>query len=112
MKKQFSNKEGRMEEIKCPICSDKNIKHIDNVKLIGSDYRRPLYKCNKSGEFFWGDSGDKALFLSYYCKTRREERGKCNEKILKFFEYQEIQSLQKVKELDLICSECPKIKIS
>ncbi|NIO48519.1 MAG: hypothetical protein GTN73_03635 [Candidatus Aminicenantes bacterium] len=98
-----------MEKITCPFCFDKNIEHISDVRIEGTDKTRPLYRCNNFESYFWGDTEEKAPMLSNLCKTRWLKPEKCSEDIYIFFPQHEFagSTLGETKELDLICSNCP-----
>ena len=93
----------------CSFCLNNNIEHIYNAKIKNSIEVRSLYKCNQCGNFFWEDTGEEVEWLSRLCKTRWIDPEKCSEDILNFFPQQGgiNSNLEKIKELDKRCSECP-----
>lgn len=98
------------EEIICPFCHNRNVSHISEVQIEGTERKRDLYRCNNFDVFFWGDTGERVHKLSQLCKTRWLEPEKCDEHIFVFFPQHEIaeSALGEIRELDLICSQCPK----
>ena len=97
-----------MEDIICPFCVDKDVSLVCEVENKKTGKKRPLYKCENLGGFFWGDTKERVQELADMCRTRFLYPEKCIEDVLIYFpphEYRD-STLDDVKELDIICASC------
>lgn len=96
-----------MQEIKCPICWDKDVRQIDLVEVENQDIFRPLMFCDLCEKYYWGDTNEVVTGLSAFCEIfdlRPEicylEEGNSNSSKKTYL------SNRKLQEFDLLCGFC------
>jgi len=97
-----------MQEIKCPICWDKDVRQIDLVEVENQDIFKPLMFCDLCEKYYWGDTNEVVTGLSTFCEIfdlrpevcfLEEEYSDSSKKIY--------LSNRKLQEFDLLCGFCP-----
>ena len=97
-----------MQEIKCPICWDKDVRQIDLVEVENQDIFRPLMFCDLCEKYYWGDTNETVTKLSCFCGIfdlrleicyLMEENSNLSKKTH--------LSKKKQQEFDLLCGFCP-----
>lgn len=99
---------GTREEVMCPFCWDKNVRHIYDAKVKNHDSLRALMECISWEKHYWDDTKEQVTGLLNLCETFHLELEKCYEDIKNFHRSDKLNyNPRKIEEWDLLCGACP-----